>query len=80
MGDPSFMPLSRRGKQGSRANPARPDAPCWRCRRLGWWRWAGVRRSPVRPTNRKRVGKSGLGLIKGHAYSAPYEDVTIKKS
>ena len=27
----------------------------------------------------KRVGKSGLGLIKGHAYSAPYEDVTIKK-
>jgi len=28
----------------------------------------------------KRVGESGLGLIKGHAYSAPYEDVTIKKS
>ena len=27
----------------------------------------------------KRVGKSGLGLIEGHAYSAPYEDVTIKK-
>lgn len=27
----------------------------------------------------KRVGESGLGLIKGHAYSAPYEDVTIKK-
>ncbi len=26
-----------------------------------------------------RVGESGLGLIKGHAYSAPYEDVTIKK-
>ncbi|MGE0424190.1 MAG: ABC transporter substrate-binding protein [Reyranellaceae bacterium] len=26
----------------------------------------------------KRVGESGLGLIKGHAYSAPYEDVTIK--
>jgi peptide/nickel transport system substrate-binding protein len=28
----------------------------------------------------KRVGESGLGLIEGHAYSAPYEDVTIKKS
>jgi peptide/nickel transport system substrate-binding protein len=27
-----------------------------------------------------RVGESGLGLIKGHAYSAPYEDVTIKKN
>ena len=27
----------------------------------------------------RRVGESGLGLIKGHAYSAPYEDVTIKK-
>jgi peptide/nickel transport system substrate-binding protein len=26
----------------------------------------------------KRVGESALGLIKGHAYSAPYEDVTIK--
>jgi peptide/nickel transport system substrate-binding protein len=25
-----------------------------------------------------RVGESGLGLIDGHAYSAPYEDVTIK--
>ena len=28
----------------------------------------------------KRVGESALGLIKGHAYSAPYEDVTIKKT
>jgi peptide/nickel transport system substrate-binding protein len=27
----------------------------------------------------KRVGESGFGLIKGHPYSAPYEDVTIKK-
>ena len=27
----------------------------------------------------KRVGESGLGLIRGHAYSAPYEDVTIKQ-
>jgi peptide/nickel transport system substrate-binding protein len=27
----------------------------------------------------KRVEESGLGLIKGHAYSAPYEDVTLKK-
>jgi peptide/nickel transport system substrate-binding protein len=27
----------------------------------------------------KRVGESGLGLIQGHAYSAPYEDVAIKK-
>jgi peptide/nickel transport system substrate-binding protein len=26
-----------------------------------------------------RVGESGLGLIPGHAYSAPYEDVTIKE-
>jgi peptide/nickel transport system substrate-binding protein len=26
----------------------------------------------------KRVGESGLGLIKGHAYSAPYEDVTVE--
>jgi peptide/nickel transport system substrate-binding protein len=26
----------------------------------------------------KRVGVSGLGLIEGHAYSAPYEDVTTK--
>jgi peptide/nickel transport system substrate-binding protein len=25
-----------------------------------------------------RVGESGLGLIPGHAYSAPYEDVTVK--
>jgi len=25
-----------------------------------------------------RVGESGLGLIQGHAYSAPYEDVTLK--
>jgi peptide/nickel transport system substrate-binding protein len=24
-----------------------------------------------------RVGESGLGLIRGHAYSSPYEDVTI---
>jgi peptide/nickel transport system substrate-binding protein len=24
-----------------------------------------------------RVGESGLGLIPGHAYSAPYEDVTL---
>jgi peptide/nickel transport system substrate-binding protein len=28
----------------------------------------------------KRVGESALGLIRGHAYSAPYEDVTIKKA
>jgi peptide/nickel transport system substrate-binding protein len=28
----------------------------------------------------KRVGEPALGLIRGHAYSAPYEDVTIKKS
>jgi peptide/nickel transport system substrate-binding protein len=28
----------------------------------------------------KRVGESALGLIKGHAYSAPYEDVAIKKT
>ena len=28
----------------------------------------------------KRVGESGLGLIRGHAYSAPYEDVTIKRT
>lgn len=27
----------------------------------------------------KRVGQSALGLIRGHAYSAPYEDVTIKQ-
>jgi peptide/nickel transport system substrate-binding protein len=27
-----------------------------------------------------RVEESGLGLIPGHAYSAPYEDVTVKKS
>ena len=27
----------------------------------------------------KRVGESALGLISGHAYSAPYEDVTIKQ-
>ena len=27
----------------------------------------------------KRVGESALGLIRGHAYSAPYEDVTIKQ-
>jgi peptide/nickel transport system substrate-binding protein len=26
-----------------------------------------------------RVGESGLGLIPGHAYSAPYEDVTLKE-
>jgi hypothetical protein len=26
-----------------------------------------------------RVQESGLGLIPGHAYSAPYEDVRIKK-
>jgi len=25
-----------------------------------------------------RVGESGLGLINGHAYSAPYEDITLK--
>ena len=28
----------------------------------------------------KRVGQSALGLIRGHAYSAPYEDVTIKQT
>jgi peptide/nickel transport system substrate-binding protein len=28
----------------------------------------------------KRVGESALGLIRGHAYSAPYEDVTIKQA
>ena len=28
----------------------------------------------------KRMGESALGLIRGHAYSAPYEDVTIKPS
>ncbi|HZQ00028.1 MAG TPA: ABC transporter substrate-binding protein [Reyranella sp.] len=27
----------------------------------------------------KRVGESGFGLVKGNAYSAPYEDVTIRK-
>jgi peptide/nickel transport system substrate-binding protein len=26
-----------------------------------------------------RVRESGLGLIAGHAYSAPYEDITLKK-
>ena len=25
-----------------------------------------------------RVAESGLGLIAGHAYSAPYEDVKLK--
>ena len=25
-----------------------------------------------------RVAESGLGLITGHAYSAPYEDLTLK--
>jgi peptide/nickel transport system substrate-binding protein len=24
-----------------------------------------------------RVAESGLGLIEGHAYSAPYEDLTL---
>lgn len=24
-----------------------------------------------------RIKESGLGLIEGHAYSAPYEDVTL---
>jgi peptide/nickel transport system substrate-binding protein len=28
----------------------------------------------------KRVGESALGLIRGHPYSAPYEDVTIKQN
>ncbi len=28
----------------------------------------------------RRVSQSALGLIRGHAYSAPYEDVAIKKS
>jgi peptide/nickel transport system substrate-binding protein len=28
----------------------------------------------------KRVGESALGLIRGHAFSAPYEDVTIKQN
>jgi len=28
----------------------------------------------------KRVGQSGLGLIQGHAFSAPYEDVTLKQT
>jgi peptide/nickel transport system substrate-binding protein len=28
----------------------------------------------------KRVGQSGLGLIPGYAFSAPYEDVTIKQN
>jgi len=28
----------------------------------------------------KRMGESALGLIRGHAYSAPYEDVTIKQA
>jgi len=28
----------------------------------------------------KRMGESALGLIRGHAYSAPYEDVTIKQT
>jgi peptide/nickel transport system substrate-binding protein len=27
----------------------------------------------------KRVGESGFGLIKGYAYTSPYEDLTIKK-
>ena len=27
-----------------------------------------------------RVGESGLGLIAGHAYSAPYEDVTLARA
>jgi len=27
-----------------------------------------------------RVGESGLGLIAGHAYSAPYEDLTLAKN
>jgi len=27
----------------------------------------------------KRVGESALGLIQGHPYSAPYEDVTLKQ-
>jgi len=26
-----------------------------------------------------RVAESGLGLIVNHAYSAPYEDVTLKR-
>ena len=30
-----------------------------------------------RPTG-PRVQESGLGLIPGHAYSAPYEDVKLK--
>jgi hypothetical protein len=25
------------------------------------------------------VGESGLGLIAGHAYSAPYEDLRVRK-
>jgi peptide/nickel transport system substrate-binding protein len=28
----------------------------------------------------RRVRESALGLIEGHAYSAPYEDVTINKN
>ena len=34
---------------------------------------ATVRHHGVGP----RVGESGLGLIVGHAYSSPYEDVTL---
>ena len=37
--------------------------------------WLGLRRvHGVGP----RVGESGLGLIPGHGYSSPYEDVTLK--
>ena len=27
-----------------------------------------------------RVGKSGFGLIPGFAYTAPYEDITLKQA
>ena len=36
------------------------------------WQWASL--SGVGP----RVGESGLGLIAGFAFSAPYEDITLK--
>jgi peptide/nickel transport system substrate-binding protein len=36
------------------------------------WQFAGI--SGIGP----RVGESGLGLIAGHPFSTPYEDVTLK--
>jgi len=67
-------------EQAADADPKRREATLQRIQQLVHEKviYAPIRELAFLNGVGPRVGESGLGLINGHAYSAPYEDLTLK--